>query len=53
MEMEGRRPTTRQKELLRRRGLDPNRYIVVRVLYGSVWFKDVHTGMIKIIEKRN
>lgn len=45
--------TSRQKELLKRRGLDPNDYVLVRALYGSVWVKNIHTGTVKIIDKNN
>lgn len=51
--MEAKKLNTRQRELLKRRGLDPNDYVVVRALYGSVWFKNIHTGKVKIINKNN
>ena len=47
------KPNKLQAELLRRRGLDPKDYVVIRVLYDSVWFKNIHTGYVKIIDKRN
>jgi hypothetical protein len=51
--MEERRPDQRQRELLKRRGLNPADFVVVRVMYGAVWFRNIHTGMIKIVNKRN
>ena len=47
------KPDKKQAELLRRRGMDPKDYVVVKVLYGSVWFKNIHTGYIKIVDKIN
>ena len=47
------KPTYYQGLLLKRRGLDPKDYVVVKALYGSVWFRNVHTGTIKIIDKKN
>lgn len=45
--------TSRHKELLKRRGLDPNEYVLVRALYGSIWVKNTRTGTVKIIDKLN
>ena len=45
--------TYRQRELLRRRGMDPNRYVLVRDLYSTLYLKDTVTGKIKIITKSN
>ena len=45
--------TSRQKELLKRRGLDPSEHVLVRALYGSIWVKNIRTGTVKIIDKRN
>ena len=45
--------TSRQRELLKRRGLDPSEYVLVRALYGSIWVKNIRTGIVKIIDKRN
>ena len=45
--------TYRQRELLRRRGLNPDNYMVVRQLYGSLFLKDIRTGKIKILNKNN
>lgn len=51
--MEEQKPNTRQRVLLKRRGLDPKDYVVVKALYGSVWFRNIRTGTIKIIDKKN
>lgn len=45
--------TYRQRELLRRRGMDPNHYVLVRDLYSTLYLKDIRTGKIKIITKNN
>jgi len=47
------KPTYDQGLLLKRRGLDPKDYVVIRVLYGSTWFQNIHTGQIKILDKKN
>lgn len=47
------KPDVRQRELLKRRGLNPADYTVVRVMYSAVWFRNIHTGKIKIINKNN
>ena len=46
-------PNARQAELIRRRGLDPKDYVVVKVLNYSLFIKNRHTGIIKIIDKRS
>ena len=46
-------PNYRQAELIRRRGLDPKEYTVVRVLNYSLWIRHRKTGVIKIIDKRS
>lgn len=51
--MEEKKPDKNQRVVLRRRGMNPDDYVVVKELYGSVWFKNIHTGMIKIVNKRN
>lgn len=43
----------RQKELLRRRGLNPKDYVLVKALYGAIWVRNIHTGTVKIINKQN
>lgn len=39
------------RDLLSRRGYNPKFYVVVRVLNYSVFFKDVRTGKLLIIDK--
>lgn len=46
-------PNEQQKALLRRRGLDWKDYLVVKALYGCVWFIHRKTGRVKIINKHN
>jgi len=33
--------------------MNPKDYVVVKALYGAVWFKNIHTGYIKIVNKCN
>ena len=47
------KPDRRQREFLRNRGLDPKDYVVVKALYGSLWVKNIHTGSVKILDKKN
>ena len=39
--------------MLRRRGLDPTNYELVKETYGSVYLRDKRDGSIKIINKQN
>ena len=45
--------TYRQREMLRRRGLNPDNYVLVRALYSTLYLRDIKTGKIKIITKNN
>ena len=45
--------TYRQRELLRRRGMNPDNYVLVRALYSTLYLRDIKTGKIKIITKNN
>lgn len=45
--------TYRQRQLLRRRGMNPDNYVVVRALYSTLYLKDIRTGKIRIITKNN
>lgn len=45
--------TPRQRELLRRRGMNPDNYVLIRALYSTLYLKDIRTGKIKIITKNN
>lgn len=40
--MEAKKPDKNQRVVLRRRGMNPDDYVVVKELYGSVWFKNIH-----------
>lgn len=51
--MEGKKLNSRQKPMVKARGLNPDDYVVIRDLYGSLWLKNVRTGQIKIINKKN
>lgn len=39
--------------MLRRRGLDPKNFEMVKETYGSVYFRDRRNGTIKIVNKKN
>ena len=45
--------TYNQKLMLKRRGMNPDHYVVVKELYSSLWVKNVLTGKVKIINKHN
>lgn len=47
------KPDKNQREVLRKRGLNPDDYVVVKALYGSLWVKNIHSGTVKILDKRN
>lgn len=47
------KPIERQRALLRKRGLNWQDYRVIRELYGSVWFINIHTRKILIVNKHN
>ena len=51
--MEEKKLTYNQKLMLKRRGLNPDHYVVVKDLYSSLWLKDVRTGKVKIVNKSN
>ena len=51
--MEGKKLTSNQKSILKRRGMNPDHYVVVKELYSSLWVKNVLTGKVKIINKHN
>lgn len=48
-----RKPDHDERLLLKRRDLDWRDYVVVRALYSAVWFRNIHTGQIKIVNKKN
>jgi hypothetical protein len=45
--------TSTHREILRRRGMDPKNFVVVKETYGSLYVRDIRIGKIKIIEKQN
>ena len=45
--------TSNQKTMLRRRGLDPNDYELVKNTYACLYIRDIRFGRIKIINKNN
>ena len=45
--------TSNQLTMLRRRGLDPKDYVLVKNTYGALYIKNVNTGVTKIIYKQN
>ena len=45
--------TSKQKLMLRRRGLDPQYFEVVKDTYASLYVRDKRSGMVKIIYKNN
>lgn len=55
MAKEGQRSTftNNQKVILRRRGLDPKDYVFVKETYGALYVRNIHTGVVKIINKHN
>ena len=51
--MEEKKLSTNHKTMLKRRGMNPDHYVVVKELYSSLWVKNVLTGKVKIINKHN
>lgn len=45
--------TNNQKVILRRRGLDPKDYVFVKETYGALYVRNIHTGIVKPINKKN
>ena len=45
--------TAHQQTMLRRRGLNPNDWELVKNTYVSLYIRNIHTGRIKIINKQN
>lgn len=45
--------TYSHKKSLRRRGMDPNDYVFVKETYASLYVRNIHTGVVKIIIKEN
>ena len=42
-----------QKDMLRRRNLDPENYILIKETITSLYLRDKRTGAIKILTKHN
>ena len=42
-----------QKKMLRKRGLDPKNYLVLRNTYAALWLRDIRDGSMKILDKKN
>ena len=45
--------THNHKTMLRRRGLDPNNYALIKSTYSSLYLRDLRDGSLKIIYKCN
>lgn len=53
MDEKGKPPNSNQSKMLRRRGLDPKDFVVVKDTYVSLYIRDLRNGRIKIINKNN
>ena len=53
MDEKGKPPNSNQATMLRRRGLDPKDFVVVKDTYVSLYVRDLRNGRIKIINKNN
>lgn len=47
------RPNSNQCTIIRRRGLDPINYVVLKETYTSLYLRDQRDGTVKIITKNN
>lgn len=45
--------TNTHKTMLRRRGLDPKNFVFVKETYGTLYVRDIRTGIVKILNKHN
>lgn len=45
--------TSNHKNMLRRRGLNPEDYVVAKETYSTLYLRNIHTGKIKPIVKCN
>jgi hypothetical protein len=45
--------TDSHKKSMRCRGLDPKDYVFVKETYVSLYIRNIHTGVVKIIYKHN
>ena len=46
-------PNRNQKDMIKRRGLDPEDYLVLKDTFASLYLKDLRNGRVKIIYKQN
>jgi hypothetical protein len=46
-------PTSYEREMLKRRGLNPTDYTVEKRLNYALIFRNKHTGLLKFIDKRS
>lgn len=53
MEEKNTKPTANQQAMIRRRGMDPKNYVVLKETYSSLWLKDLRLNKVKILYKRN
>jgi hypothetical protein len=51
--MEKMKLTSNQKAMLKRRGMNPDHYVVVKDLFSALWVKNIYTGAVKILNKHN
>ena len=51
--MEDKKPHGNQRTMIRRRGMNPDHYVVVKDLYSALWIKNIYTGSVKILNKHN
>lgn len=45
--------STNHQVMLRRRGLDPKNFELVKETYGTLYVRDIRDGKLKIINKKN
>ena len=51
--MESQKPRGNQRTMIKRRGLNPDHYVVIKDLYSALWIKNIFTGSVKILNKYN
>lgn len=45
------KPNSNQRDIIKRRCLNPGDYMVLKDTYTSLYLKNIHTGAVKIITK--
>jgi len=50
---ERKKPNRTQRVMIKRRGLDPKDYVFVKETYVALYIRNIHTGIVKIINKHN